>query len=217
MTPFFANQGYHPQFSSLVNTASPSTLSTSKVQEIDVTLENLRANLRHAQESYTTFANNHRQPHSFKVGDLVFLNRKNIRTTRPSTKLDDKFFGPFKILSQVNDVAFRLRLPSSMKIHPVFHVSLLKPKDPDHTAFPQPPPPDPVTVSGQLEYEVEAILDSKRYYRSIRYLVHWKGYDASERTWEPYSSLTNCHDLILDFHKRNPTKPKAHEISRRNS
>lgn len=217
MTPFFANQGYHPQFSSLVNTTSPSPPATSQVQEIDVTLENLQANLRHAQEAYTTFANNHRRAHNFKIGDLVFLNRKNIRTTRPSTKLDDKFFGPFKIISQINDVAFRLRLPSSMKIHPVFHVSLFKPKDPDHTAIPQSPPPDPITVSGQLEYEVEAILDSKRYRNSVRYLVHWKGYDASERTWEPISALANCNDLVLEFHERNPTKPQANEISRRNS
>jgi hypothetical protein len=133
---------------------------------------------------------------------------KRQRTTRPTAKLDDKFFGPFKILDRINPVSFRLSLPSSMKIHPVFHVSLLKPKHPDRMDLPQPEPPEPITVDGELEYEVEAILDSKRYRKTtVKYLVHWKNYDTHERTWEPFSSLTKCLSLIANFHARNPNKP----------
>jgi hypothetical protein len=212
MTPFFANQGYHPQFSTLIDKRSPSPAATDRAELIDATLQDLRANLSHAQESYAAFANASRRPHNFQVGDLVFLNRKNIRTTRPARKLDDKFFGPFKITDRINDVSFRLSLPSSLKIHPVFHVSLFKPKNPDRLDMPQPPPPEPITVDDDLEYEVEAILDSKRFRRTVKYLVHWKGYDLHDRTWEPFSQLTNCPDKISEFHRRNPKKPRAREF-----
>jgi hypothetical protein len=100
-----------------------------------------------------------------------------------------------------------------MKIHPVFHVSLLKPKHPDRLDLPQPEPPEPITVDGDLEYEVEAILDSKHYRKTtVKYLVHWKGYDIHERTWEPFSSLSHSLDVLADFHARNPNKPRAREF-----
>jgi hypothetical protein len=218
MTPFVANQGYHPQFSTLVTNTSTVPAAEERAKQIDITLAELRSTLKFSQETYSSYANDHRQPHNFKIGDLVFLNRRNIKTTRPALKLDDKFFGPYKITSKINDVAFKLKLPPTLKIHPVFHVSLLKPKDPNSFSIPTLPPPDPITINGNLEYEVETILDSKRFRKSVKYLVHWKGYDIPDRTWEPFDSLSdNCLNLILDYHQRNPTKPQPSGISRRNS
>lgn len=43
----------------------------------------------------------------------------------PSKKLDAKFVGPFKVLKQINAMAFHLQLPPSMNVHLVFHHSLL--------------------------------------------------------------------------------------------
>ena len=108
-------------------------------------------------------------------------------------------------------MAFQLNLPKSLKIHPVFHVSLFKPKDTDILTIPTPPPPDPVTIDGELEYEVEAILDSKKFFNTVKYLIHWKGYDKNQRTWEPFSSITNSNKLLHEFHTRNPSKPRAVE------
>jgi hypothetical protein len=78
--------------------------------------------------------------------------------------------------------------------------------------MPQPPPPEPITVDDELEYEVETILDSKRFRKTVKYLVHWKGYDIHDRTWEPFSQLTNCPDKLSEFHRRNPKKPRAREF-----
>jgi hypothetical protein len=88
----------------------------------------LKLQLRQAQDCYKEYADVYRkvQP-TFKVGDHVWLLRRNIQTTRPSSKLDFQRLGPFPIVKQINNVSFRLALPSSMKIHPVFHVSLLEP------------------------------------------------------------------------------------------
>ena len=62
-----------------------------------------------------------------KVGDQVMLNAKNIRTKRPSKKLSPKLYGPFKILEQRGNRAFKLEISPRWKIHPVFQVSLLEP------------------------------------------------------------------------------------------
>lgn len=46
-----------------------------------------------------------KQQPDFKVGDLVILNAKNIRTKRPSKKLALKLYGSFKILEQHRELA----------------------------------------------------------------------------------------------------------------
>ena len=62
------------------------------------------------------------------------LDRRNVQTKCSINKLDNKKFGPFKVLEAVGKRAYRLKLPQNMKIHPVFHTSLLEhykaPSDP---------------------------------------------------------------------------------------
>ena len=63
----------------------------------------------------------------FKKGELVYIEGRNIRTERPSTKLGDKRYGPFAIQELVGSSAYRVRLPKSWnRVHPVFHVSYLR-------------------------------------------------------------------------------------------
>ena len=62
-----------------------------------------------------------------KEGDKVYLLRKNIETTRPSKKLNYIKIGPFKIVRNIKDTSYKLELLEGIKIHPIFHVSLLEP------------------------------------------------------------------------------------------
>ena len=62
-----------------------------------------------------------------KVADKVMLSRQNIKTKRPTEKLDHKYFGPFTVKRKVGQRAYELDLPARMNIHPVFYVGLLEP------------------------------------------------------------------------------------------
>jgi len=72
-----------------------------------------------------------KQAPQLKKGDRVYLLTKNLRTTKNSKKLDHVKVGPFLIEEQKGPVNYRLRLPKDAKIHPVFHISLLEPADPE--------------------------------------------------------------------------------------
>ena len=113
--------------------------------------------------------------------------------------------GPFRIIGKINDVAFRLDLPPQLRIHPVFHSSLLEPYHEIPGRITQPPPP--IELEDGPEYEVVAILDSKIVRNKINYLGDWLGYSPNERTWEPIENVTNARALLEDFHRRYPEKP----------
>ena len=157
----------------------------------------------------TYYDRKHKENPKFKVGDQVLLDASDLRTLRPSKKLDHKRFGPFKITKQISPVNFQLQLPSHWKLHTkVFHVSKLRPFHHDQTLHPQTPPPAPELVDNQLEYEVEQILDARLTSRGLEYLVSWKGYGPEENTWEPLKNLTNSKDFIKEFHRAHPQAPR---------
>ena len=102
-----------------------------------------------------------------------------------------RWVGPFTVLERIGDLAYRLELPASMRMHPVFHVSLLQAYREDGRV--QPPPP-PFYVGGQLAYTVDRILDHMSVHRGRRknmkeFLVRWEGYGPEHDTWEPEACL----------------------------
>ena len=151
----------------------------------------------------------------FKVGDSVWLNSRNIRTKRPSKKLDHHHLGPFPIIEKISTYAVRLGLPLALKrIHPVFHVSLLQPTSTSLILNCAEDLPPPLELDNDDKYEVHRILDSRidhhRKGSGLLYLVEWKGFDnTSESTsWEPEANVQNAPDLVRAFHRAYPAKPK---------
>ena len=131
--------------------------------------------------------------------------------------MDYKKYGPFEVIKEINENAFQLKLPTSLsKIHDVFHVSLLELAKED--PFPQRHllPEPPIIIDGEEEYEIDEILDSRRFNRTVKYLVSWKGYGPEENTWEPVQHLKNCPDKLADYHDKFPTKPTALKNSSQN-
>ena len=117
-------------------------------------------------------ANRRRRPAPpLVIGQKVWLPRRHITTTRPSSKLDVRRLGLVPLISQVGSSAYRLGLPSSIKIHLVFHVSLLEP----HVAntFPRRVVdiPPPIHMDGVPEIEVQANMDSRFRRRKLQLFV----------------------------------------------
>ena len=128
--------------------------------------------LHRAQQTQVDYVNRHRLPSSFNFGDRVWLLRQHIKTTRSCEKLDYRRLGPFLINGKIYDVTFCLDLHLQLRIHPVFHSSLLEPYQesiiPDRIT----PPPPPIKLEDGPEYEVVAFLDSK---------IVWLGYSPIGR------------------------------------
>ena len=102
-----------------------------------------------------------------------------------------------------------LRLPRSMHIHPVVNVSRVKPYRDRLLGQPVTAPgPSNVTEDREEEYEVERIVNSRYKGRRLEYLVHWKGWSKSDRTWEPISNLGNAANAVRDFHIAHPAAPR---------
>jgi len=74
------------------------------------------------------------------------------------------------------------------------------------------PPPPPVELEDDVEWEVEEILDSRIQRGKIQYLVHWLGYGPHERTWEPPDHLSNATEAVAEFHQRYPNRPAPKDI-----
>ena len=140
-----------------------------------------RAEMAKSQQAQVKAANRNRKASpEYWVGDLVWLSTKNIHTERPSKKLDYKKIGSYKITELVGS-SYRLDLPAFMRIHDVFHPSLLRPA----TKAPLPDQPNdlppPVVVNDEEEWEVDNILDAKKHGRRVLFKVKWKGYDEDKQ------------------------------------
>ena len=77
------------------------------------------------QKKQAVTADQHEKNMEYKIGDEVWLSTKNIKTKKPSKKLDHKMIGPYKV-KQLVGLSCQLDLSTSMKIHDVFHPSLLQ-------------------------------------------------------------------------------------------
>ena len=130
------------------------------------------------------------------------VNMKTDHLLRPSglsSKLLAKWTGPFTILEVISPVAARLDLPASIKLHPVVHVSNLKPVEGNPTQAPQAVFQQ---ADGEEEFEVEDIIGSRMYRNRQEFLVKWKGYPISECTWEPHSNLENAQLILKRYTER---------------
>lgn len=139
----------------------------------------------------------------FQVGEQVLLKLQPYAQTslvnRPCHKLAFKFYGPFRILEKIGLVAYKLELPESSAIHPVFHVSQLKEFNPDFTAIFKELPEVPALDTGDTE--PEDILDRRLVKKGNaaipQVLVKWRGIPATAATWEDLQVLKHRFPMAL--------------------
>ena len=96
-----------------------------------------------------------------------------------------------------------------MRIHPVFHNTLLKPYVETSAHGPNFARPPPEIIGGEEgHYEIEKILQARptRNKKSTQYLVKWKGYPDSENSWLPARELTHAQELVRNFQTKQTSK-----------
>jgi transposase InsO family protein len=201
LSPFYALYGYHPQplQEDDWSTDLPNVAAEERVQELKKVRNYLEDALRHAIETQAKHYDKKHQPRKYVVGDLVMLSKKNLKSWRPSTKLDDRFDGPFEVIEVVGKQAYTIRLPKMYgNIHPTFHVSLLEPWHGRPGEIPA--DPKPIVVDGEEEWEVEEVLTHRIYRGKKQYLVKWKGFPSYENSW---IDATEAQELeALDRYER---------------
>ena len=211
-TPFEIDCGQHPRMGIEPHRSTKAEAVEKFIENIKRTQEETQAALKQAAEEMSRYYNRHRGKQSvFKVGDKVWLDSRNIKTTRPSKKFDDKWFGPFPITKVISDNVYRLKLTQAFKrVHPVFNITLLRKVHPDEIQErPKPTHPEPeIDEEGEEAYEVEEILDSRLYRKKLEYLIKWKGYGPEWNLWISEKKAEGSKELIAKFHRDHPNAPR---------
>ena len=213
-SPFEVVYGYTPLFNLPIGKNSGIRGVDNRMARLAEVKTDVEAALRmekaHQKEDFE--AGKH-TAHEFSVDDFVWLNGKDIKRKVASRKLGDIQLGPYKVLEKIGNLDYKLDLPRSMsRIHPVFHVDKLSPWKGNDINGILPPPPEPVELDDELEYEVREILDSRwvkrgRAQPKLEYLVSWRGFLPRDDTWEPEGNLKNSEEYVKEFHRRFPEAP----------
>ena len=170
------------------------------VQRMKKVQEEAEAALRKTQEEMKKYADRGRKESEvWKKGDRVLLSTKDlVFKERPSKKLTERYVGPYTIEEVVSLNAVRLRLPSSMRIHPVINVSRIV-RYKEQVKGQKKEEGKPIEVEGVEEWEVEKVLNKKKIRGVEKYLIRWKGFTAEGDTWERKENLKNTEKLIEEF------------------
>lgn len=192
-SPFEVLYGHSPRHFGLTDDmVSPVSDVTKLLEERSTMLAAVRQHLLRAQQRMKHQADKRRSERSFQVGDFVYLRlQPYVQTSlapRSHHKLCFKYFGPFKILSKIGAVAYKLELPPSSNIHPVFHVSLLK------SAPPSPSLLGKVLPDSEDMLQIpERVLQTRLHQRGQavvpQVLIKWSGLDEDLATWEDKEAL----------------------------
>uniref|UniRef100_A0A8R7VIG9 Tf2-1-like SH3-like domain-containing protein n=1 Tax=Triticum urartu TaxID=4572 RepID=A0A8R7VIG9_TRIUA len=171
--------------------------STTTGEEMDWVAHNahIRAQLERAQRQFKKNADRNRTERHFQAGEQVLLKLQPYAqrsvVNRPCAKLAFKFFGPYKIIEKIGSLAYKLDLPPESQIHPVFHVSQLKPFTPDFTpVFSElPKVPDLSTTGLSPTRILDRCMMKLGNTPMVQIKVQWGAGDSAPTTWENYDVL----------------------------
>ena len=154
------------------------------------------------------------QTEPFKNGSRVLV-RGRPYTSSPerSKKLEPRWFGPFQVLEYLPDTdKYKLHLlPRMARQKPYFHFFSLKEyreNDPDRFKSGRMDKPAHILIDNAEDWAAEQILDYHRQNNRHEFLVHWKGYEPADDSWEPIENLDHSLQLIQEYWDANhPAEP----------
>ena len=207
-SPFYLNYGHEPvmpvtllEGTEKINTESVASFIRRITSDWELARENLNRSVG-LQKKY--YDRKHRDI-TYKVGDLVLLSTRNLRMKGTPGKLQRRFVGPFRVIETIGQQAYRLSLPDDWKIHPVFHVSLLKKWNTENLREDRTISHEDIPEVEEPFYEVEKILRWRKIKRKNKivkqYLVLWRGYPVEDAMWieaEQFSHPGQLQDYLRE-------------------
>ena len=133
---------------------------------------------------------------------------------RPTKKLIERYIRLYVIEEVVLLNVVKLRLPSSMRIHPVVNVSQIV-RYKEQVKGQKKEEGKLVEVEGVEEWEVEKILNKKKMKGVEKYLIRWKGFTVEGDTWERRENLKNAKELIEEFERGGVEVRRQEKIEKR--
>jgi len=200
VSPFMANYGKEVRMGGDIRKRGKVESAIAFVERMKKVHEEAEAALRKIQEEMKRYADRGRkETEVWKKGDRVLLSTKDlVFKKRLSKKLTERYMSPYAIEEVVSSNAVKLRLLSSMRIHPVVNVSWIV-RYKEQMEGQKKEEGKLVEVEGVEEWEVEKILNKKKIRGVEKYLVWWKGFTAEENTWERIENLKNAKEAIKEF------------------
>jgi hypothetical protein len=196
--------GFNPKWTLDRSVDSSNLAATELANTLQRSRENAISSMENTTRIMKTYYDERRDDlPEYKVGQMVWLDRKNIKPFRPMKKLAEKRYGPFKITDHVPPSSYHLALPSTWKgLHLVFNEVLLIPaltplKSQTTLRSPLDVQPDEIK-----HYKVKAIHNSRKRRKCQFYLVKWAGYGPEEMTWEPLSNLKDAKEALADYRSK---------------
>ncbi|MCO5583035.1 hypothetical protein L7F22_036941 [Adiantum nelumboides] len=174
--------------------------STGKAPfEIVEDFAKVRETLQKSQERQKKAADRHRRDSKLKENDWVLLrfDKARLRQKNGKEELIMRYYGPFQITEQINDISFRLRLPDTWKIHNVFHVNLWKtfgdmPDDGEPDEQPEVEANEEILVPEQ----VLAPKVTKKGKARRRFLIEFKNFPAFDAKWMEEEDLADTPQIL---------------------
>ncbi len=213
---FFLNKDFHSrmsfEFDVIEYESFRERLQAAKAENIS---ENMNKTLKFARESLVKTreqmmkqVNKHRKEVDYEIKSKMFLNERNIVTARSFKKLDDKMLDSFINLDLV-DSSYKLKLSESMRVHDVFHSDLLRSAVDDLLPDQKNESSDSIVINDEDEWEIDDILNSRRYRRRLQYRVKWNDYD-NDLNWynADGDEFMNAQEVVDDFHIRYSNKSR---------
>ena len=190
-----------------------SLAAAEMTKEICYLQEQLVSQISEAQDQQTKYYNKRHVQQTFTEKNQVWLREVHLCTDWLSKKLDHHRLSLFTIHQKISDQVYWLSLLKIMKVHSVFHVSLLKSYQVNELSgrvqalFPS------VTVITEKEkteeYEVEVILRTRLFYRNLQYLIWWKDYTEPDSVqWCSAEDVMNTAELMNQFHQDHLSLPQ---------
>ena len=191
-TPFYANYRRNTEHQLMYHLITEKETSVKKMENLHQTLrEAMKTGQLRQKENYDKYR---KSDPNVKSGDMVWFLPPDVKTTRPSKKLDYKKIGPFKRIKKVGTGSYKLDLPTSMAIHNPSHISLLELYE--ENKFPsQIQTSLPFNeIDGEPEYELEEIINSHLQRSKLQYWAKWTSYSPEQnKTWYPAEKFEKCH------------------------